>query len=101
MGEKFVVRCIQQFFDSERNRLFYPGNEAEIDSLEPAAKYFEGWPDGTKVYTKEKGKEGTRIVTGKTKEEFEKLEKRGPGNPAFIRKKLERLATETETEAEK
>lgn len=59
-----IVKCTERFWDGERCISYYPGDQDDIDPLSPAAKYFEGWPPGTVVYTKSKGIEGTRVVPG-------------------------------------
>jgi len=63
-----IVQCAERCWDGKRCVLYYPGDKADVDPLSPLAKYFEGWPPGTEVYTKAKGKEGTRIVPGKLPE---------------------------------
>jgi len=63
------------------------GDQGDIDPLSPAAKYFEGWPPGTEIYTKNKGVAGTRIIPGEAKKpepdiQTEETEiKRSPGRP--------------------
>ena len=64
MGKKFVVTCQERFMNGKTARTYYPGDRDEIDPLSPEAKYFDGWPPGTEVYTKSKGKAGTRIIPG-------------------------------------
>lgn len=71
MGEKFVVKCAEKFWDSKKCLLFYPGDQDEVDSMEDRAIYFEGWPPGTEVLTKEKGKLGTRVIPGKPEPKLE------------------------------
>ena len=61
---KFIVRCIQPCWDSNKTRFYYPGDQDEIDPLNPVAKYFEGWPPGTEVSIKAKGKSGTEVIGG-------------------------------------
>ena len=73
-----IVKCAERFFSNSRKRLYYPGDQDDIDPLEPIAKYFEGWPPGTEVYTKSKGVEGTKIIPG---DEPESEQKRSPGRP--------------------
>ena len=82
-----IVECIERFWDGNRCILYYPGDKADIDPLSPVAKYFDGWPPGTEVYTKSKGVSGTKIIPGKAKEpefniqEKENETKRSPGRP--------------------
>ena len=61
---KSVVRCVQPCWDSNKTRFYYPGDQDEIDPLNPVAKYFEGWPPGTEVFTKAKGQSGTEVIKG-------------------------------------
>ena len=63
-----LVTCEERVWDGKRCRIYNIGDQADIDPLSPLAKYFEGWPPGTEVYTKIKGVEGTRMVPGKSKE---------------------------------
>jgi hypothetical protein len=70
MAEKQVVRCVQECWDSKRNRHYVRGDQDSIDPLEPVAKYFEGWAPGTEVYCKIPGTKttpamsSTRIIPG-------------------------------------
>lgn len=48
-----IVRCIRECWDSSIPRHYVPGDQDDIDPMNPIAKYFEGWPPGTKVYFKE------------------------------------------------
>ena len=73
MEEKQLVTCVEQVWSNEKRRMFYVGVRAEINPESPLAKYFDGWKPGTVVYTKEKGKEGTRIIPGGEKVKEEKL----------------------------
>jgi len=75
--ETFVVRCIERCWDSKKCRLYYPGDQDEVNPMDPIAKYFEGWPPGTEVYTKSKGISGTRIVPGKIKKAEEEVKPDG------------------------
>lgn len=61
---KFDVRCIQGCWDSKRCIKYYPGDRDDIDPREPIAMYFDGWPDGTEVYFKERCSKDTPIKTG-------------------------------------
>ncbi len=64
-----IVRCNTRCWDAGRCRRYYPGDQDDIDPLEPIAAYFD-FPAGTEVYHKIKGtkktpvKETTRIVPG-------------------------------------
>jgi hypothetical protein len=58
-----IVKCNTRCWDSKRCILYYPGDQNDIDPLEPVAKYFD-FPAGTVVYDKKNGVEGTRISTG-------------------------------------
>ena len=68
-----IVTCNARCWDSGRNRKYYPGDQDDIDPLEPIALYFN-FPPGTEVYFKQRGnkttpvKETTRIVPGKVEE---------------------------------
>ena len=74
MAEKQVVRCVQDCWDSKRNRYYVRGDQDSVDPLEPLAKYFEGWAPETEVYHKIPGtkttpsRETTRIIPGKVVE---------------------------------
>jgi hypothetical protein len=63
------VRCIKECWDSKRNRHYYPGDQDDIDPLEPIAQKFD-FPPGTTVYYKQPGsktepaRSTTRIVSG-------------------------------------
>lgn len=59
-----LVTCEERVWDGKRCRIYNIGDQADIDPLSPLAKYFEGWPPGTEVYTKIKGVEGMRVVPG-------------------------------------
>lgn len=59
------VICEERCWDSKACKLYYIGDKGDVDPLSPLAKYFTGWPPGTEVYTKSKGKAGTTIIPGK------------------------------------
>ena len=58
-----IVKCNKECWDSKRARHYVPGDQDDIDPLEPVAMYFD-FPAGTKVYHKKDGIETTRISTG-------------------------------------
>lgn len=68
-----LVRCNTKCWDSKRNRRYHPGDQDDIEPLEPVAMYFD-FPPGTEVYDKKRGnkttpaKDTTRIVPGKVEE---------------------------------
>lgn len=70
-----IVRCIKECWDSKTAINYVPGDEADINPKDPIAKYFTGFPPGTKVYFKDpasksgktKIKEGFRTVPGPVK----------------------------------
>lgn len=93
-----IVRCVDRCWDGKKCRLYHPGDQDDIDPMSPIAKYFEGWPPGTEVFTKNKGKSGSRIVPGEVKKEEPREEinpddgnpepeKRGRGRPLGSGKK--------------
>jgi hypothetical protein len=49
------VRCIKRCFDSIRCCRYHLGETADIESTDPIAMYFDGWPAGTEVYCKVRG----------------------------------------------
>ena len=64
-----IVKCNRKCWDSKRSRQYYPGDQDDIDPLEPIAMYFD-FPPGTEVYYKPKAGSKkpvaatTRIVPG-------------------------------------
>lgn len=68
-----IVKCIRKCWDSNRNRQYFPGDQDEIDPLEPIASNFD-FPPGTEVYFKQRGTKTTpaisttRIVPGQVQE---------------------------------
>lgn len=64
-----VVICARKCWDSKRSCQYYPGDQDDIDPLEPIAMYFT-FPPGTVVYDKPKANRrkavtaGTRVVPG-------------------------------------
>ena len=53
-----VVTCNRRCWDSTRNRRYHPGDQDDIDPLEPIAGCFD-FPPGTEVYWKKPGTKTT------------------------------------------
>jgi hypothetical protein len=92
-----IVKCNRGCWDSKRSRRYYPGDQDDIDPLEPVAMYFD-FPPGTEVYFKPKAPKRksavatTRIVPGLTtdKEKIEAIS----AKEAELRRQLEALTKE-------
>ena len=94
-----IAKCLRKCWDSGRSRQYYPGDQDDINPLEPIAMYFE-FPPGTEVYHKESGtknkaaKSTTRIIPGLVdeKEQLKTIEK----EESALLKRLEALRQDKE-----
>ena len=87
-----IVKCNTRCWDAKTCKRYYPGDQDNIDPLDPIAAYFD-FPPGTEVYCKIRGKGRvgepiitTRIVPGlpakpEQKDESPEVEHKRPGRP--------------------
>jgi hypothetical protein len=72
-----IVKCNRKCFDSVKCRHYYPGDQDDINPLDPIAGHFD-FPPGTEVYFKQRGTKTTpaisttRIIPGLVEDEKKK-----------------------------
>ena len=95
-----VAICARKCWDSKRSRQYYPGDQDDIDPLEPVAMYFT-FPPGTVVYDKPKANRRkavvatTRVVPGMVSEK-ERLAAVA-AKEAELQRKVDALKSERES----